>query len=75
MFFLCVCCGCVKEFPGMFRCAAVWSSLELSIVLQPDGVWRCVFVRIALDLSGKTVCVCAQSKCSRANAEFELKEI
>lgn len=56
--FFCVCCGCVKEFPGMFHCTAVWSSLELSIVLQPDGVWRCVFARIVLDHSGKSVCVC-----------------
>lgn len=23
----------VKEFPGMFHCTAVWSSLELSIML------------------------------------------
>lgn len=39
-------------------CTVVWSSLELSILLQPDGVWRCVFVQIISD-SGK--CVCAQN--------------
>lgn len=43
----------------MLRGAAVWSSLELSVMLQPDGVGRCVFVQIVLDHSGKSVHVFA----------------
>lgn len=43
--FSCVLVG-FKEFPGMFHCITVWSSLELSIMLQPVGVGRCVFVQI-----------------------------
>lgn len=54
-----MCCGGVKDFVGMLHCPAVWSSLQVNVMLQPDGVWGCVCLKVWV-----------HSKCSRLNADI-----